>query len=843
MKRFLLVLLASVALSAGMAAETHNFANYNIRYVNPNNGDTGDKHWSNRGKYVAEIVTDYDFDVVGMEEVTGRDNGNSVNPSTGRSQLEDLKAWLPDYNFLAWERSGNKDYSYNVLAYKKSRYECLDSGCFWLSPTPDTASGGWDPTPEYHNLWRTCGWAKLKVKETGEIFFFAVTHVNYGPSLDGRNSGKLISERLAGIAGDYPLVLVGDFNMRRDDHVEAYTNYAAHFYDAALSADENYCLPQSNPSTTVTGQNWYTVDDSRMSGSEFDYCFYRKMHALSRHIITENYGRSVNPSDHFPLLMRMELGEPGPTPTVHVSESAEAGGDGTAERPFSTLAEGVAAASVGAKILMTQGNYSVSLELPTSLEIIGGYSDDFSAVTGMSTIDGTGNSEPVLSVEKYYSLTLRNLEIKNYTSAKKLSDGAVRFGGCELVLDNVTMSGNTASSDGGAVYCAGFGLDICGCTFRGNEASYGGAVYGSIKQELSVVNTLFEGNSAKTGAAMDIADAMGVLVRNSAFVSNMGKNAGALNFDKCPSASHITVVNSTFALNSAETPSGLPNLVKVWGGAAIAASLDVDIPVNLGHLTVTGNTSTFKGSNKANYNGAAISVFGLGLVSLYNNILAGNYSEGACADLYLADTALAANSMCNIYTSASSVNIKTSNTDFTGADNAAGITAMTGLLHGSVSDGRFVPALSVVNDGDTPVVLPISTNFGSSAVNTLTSFKRMLESKFEMDLDGDGIISLALSIDQNYNQRAESSMPGSAEYFAENGVGEIRSDASASALQAVAPGVFRLAAGTNALLYNAAGRLIATFQPAEGYIDIDINPMAAGIYILSCGNQSYKIIK
>ena len=92
---------------------------------------------------MARVIKDYDFDIVGMQEVTGRNGGKSVNPSTGRSQLEDMKAWLTDYSFLEWERSGNnnaKDYSYMLLLIKKTVTNVLSpgaSGCRHRLTLPD----------------------------------------------------------------------------------------------------------------------------------------------------------------------------------------------------------------------------------------------------------------------------------------------------------------------------------------------------------------------------------------------------------------------------------------------------------------------------------------------------------------------------------------------------------------------------------------------------------------------------------------------------------------------------------------------------------------------------------
>ncbi len=275
--------------------DVHRFGTFNVRYTNPKNGDVGDRHWMARRKAVTDIVRDYDFDVIGMEEVTG-----SVRDyTTGRTQLEDLRYLLPGYSDWAVERNG-RYYEYNVIFYKTERYELLDSGRFYLNPHPDTPGPGWGEK----TLPRALGWVHLREKRTGKDFIFAAVHTNYGATDSGIQACKLIGERLDSIAGDRPVVLVGDFNMRRTDHKQAYDGCASHFKDAALLT-ETTCIPKGD--IRHTASNWCTATDSACRGSEFDYVFFNRMTPLSRHIITEDYNRGIAPSDHFPLLVRFKF--------------------------------------------------------------------------------------------------------------------------------------------------------------------------------------------------------------------------------------------------------------------------------------------------------------------------------------------------------------------------------------------------------------------------------------------------------------------------------------------------------------------------------------------------------
>ena len=157
-----------LCLSAAMPAaySAHRLATFNIRYTGAAT-DTEGKDWSKRGPYCSKLITDYDLDVVGFQEITGtgRTYRNSV---TGRTQLDDMKAWLPDYDVLEWDRDGTKKREYVAVAYKKDKYTLLDTGSFFISPTPEKFSYGWDTAIEEHP--RVIGWVKLRDKKSGEEF-------------------------------------------------------------------------------------------------------------------------------------------------------------------------------------------------------------------------------------------------------------------------------------------------------------------------------------------------------------------------------------------------------------------------------------------------------------------------------------------------------------------------------------------------------------------------------------------------------------------------------------------------------------------------------------------------
>ena len=89
--------------------------------------------------------------------------------------------------------------------YRKDKYRLVDWGTFWLSETPDYASVGWDA--KYH---RTCTWAVLENRETGERYAHVNTHLD-NQGAEARVKGlELVKQKAASF--DMPVVVTGDFN-------------------------------------------------------------------------------------------------------------------------------------------------------------------------------------------------------------------------------------------------------------------------------------------------------------------------------------------------------------------------------------------------------------------------------------------------------------------------------------------------------------------------------------------------------------------------------------------------------------------------------------------------------
>lgn len=168
MKKLIFALVALLLALDVTAATVHKFATINARYCAA--GDTGAKQWKNRRTSFGNVINGYDFDVMGFQEVSGSAAGKG---GMDDAMLTNIKTLFKKYTFKEWDRDGSAKKEYVVIAYKTSRYSLLDFGSFFISPTPGTASNGWDNQGNGKHK-RCIGWVKLQDKTTKEVFLFCL---------------------------------------------------------------------------------------------------------------------------------------------------------------------------------------------------------------------------------------------------------------------------------------------------------------------------------------------------------------------------------------------------------------------------------------------------------------------------------------------------------------------------------------------------------------------------------------------------------------------------------------------------------------------------------------------
>lgn len=172
---------------------------FNIRY---GTADDGENSWPYRKEMVIERIMAHNPDLLGLQEC--REN----------EQADYVRAQLPDYVFYGVRRGGCGEPSLEMapILYKRSSFEELERGCFWLSETPDVpASQSWGST-----FPRTAMWVRLKQKEdNGQELIFFNTHLDYASEAP-YESARLLRRHVEDLNREMPIILCGDFNTVKD---------------------------------------------------------------------------------------------------------------------------------------------------------------------------------------------------------------------------------------------------------------------------------------------------------------------------------------------------------------------------------------------------------------------------------------------------------------------------------------------------------------------------------------------------------------------------------------------------------------------------------------------------
>lgn len=204
----------------------------------------------------------------------------------------------------------------SLLLWKTDRFEVLESSKFWCSSTPDKkGSYKWGGGLS-GDMARCINYAVLRDKASGVEFLFMGAHLDAKNNEIRTLSAQLIYERAHAIAGERPIIMLGDWNANQ-------THESYEILSTGKLADARYRTTVTNLHGTFNKWGAYSADfQTRLP---IDHCFISK-----DKIWVESYkqvaGKPIenvpHPSDHnmtvFSLLV--STGEPLPETTEAQTE-------------------------------------------------------------------------------------------------------------------------------------------------------------------------------------------------------------------------------------------------------------------------------------------------------------------------------------------------------------------------------------------------------------------------------------------------------------------------------------------------------------------------------------------
>ena len=848
------VLLPTIPTVSVANTTTLNVGCFNIRFKTT--ADQGELSWDNRKSYVARTIIDFKYDIVG------------VNEMNAGSQQEDMKSLLPEYSFVEW--GGNSSTvpnqgTVNAVLFRTDKFDLLEEGHYFLCTDPSKSLISWDNSSGNK---RFAVWAKLRVKETGELFYYFITHLDHLGS-DARNEGTRINiEKVRSISGHYPAIICGDHNSSAIRY-PFYDLCSAYLSDSRKVSEAPFPWPKDG-----TLCKW---DPEKKDGTRLDYVWVKGMKVHTYNHINETFGRGVTPSDHFPVIVSISLMPFVASHTRYVDINAADGGDGSKSAPFRNIQEAVDATCNGDTIYVAQGHYSVTesellkgrsatLNIPHSLDIFGGYDSAFKEVTGRTVLSGdingndeiadgvlTGNEENayrVVTVQKYCALTLCNFEIVGGNANGSVTTGAGIAGlGSPLILNNVIIRDNQSTGQGAGIYAAGQ-LLCTGCRFIRNISSANGGAYFTayagveLWWRYAMTGCYFSENEAVQGSAGYHSGYSWAYLGYNTYACNRATYGGTVSLNGTAYASKTTLVNNTFVNNRIEATGGVINEIK--GGSAVYANLNAASTLSIVNNTIVGNhASCYKnGTPTADFYGAAVHIYN-GTPFIFNNVIAGNRSTSIyTGDVYNAGQP--ATTGYNIFSSTDNIGITPAETDILGTSADASILLLGNMLESNIVEGDIVPVLAL-NGGSIETVKVKRRFFGSDAINVLPA------SQFEEKLlkgDVDNTIELRdkLIFDQRGVERSTDGTSSIGAYeYGKGGTG-ITETAATSPVSTYQNGSTLYLSAAMVLqdvrIFSMTGSTVIHLGEVNaGETPVNISRLYSGVYILSWKGGTTRFVK
>lgn len=246
---------------------------FNIRY---DAASDGENRWEIRRDKVVGLMRWHGAHFIGAQEAL-------------HHQMGYLSESLKGYGRIGVGRDdGMKKGEYSCIFYDSSRYERMRDSTFWLSPTPDLISKGWDAA-----IRRICTYGLFRSRSTGRMLWVFNTHFDHIGDTARLESARLILRRIRDLdAGrGWPVVLMGDFNARPGQPpIDLLSSGMAN----ARPASET---PPYGPPDTWNAFRFDAAPDGWI-----DHIFISKGIRVTKYAtLTDSYDRKY-PSDHFPVM-------------------------------------------------------------------------------------------------------------------------------------------------------------------------------------------------------------------------------------------------------------------------------------------------------------------------------------------------------------------------------------------------------------------------------------------------------------------------------------------------------------------------------------------------------------
>ena len=207
--------IAALAATATPTCAPIRVMTYNIRLDLESDGAN---RWSNRRDQFIGQIRLMRPAILGLQEVVP-------------GQKADLEKAFPDFTFLGIAREPGPSGEAANLAFDHNQFRLGSTGNFWLSPTPNVPSKGWDAAYS-----RIATWARLVRKSDGKKFLVLNTHMdNEGQTARLEGAKQIVRWLSSNRKSGESVLVTGDMNTTADTPpIKEFTSAALGLRDARL---------------------------------------------------------------------------------------------------------------------------------------------------------------------------------------------------------------------------------------------------------------------------------------------------------------------------------------------------------------------------------------------------------------------------------------------------------------------------------------------------------------------------------------------------------------------------------------------------------------------------------
>ncbi len=246
---------------------------FNIR---GSNMDTGVNAWSNRKKMVIREFSNYQYDIVCMQEPL-------------IDQIQDFLS-IGMYEWLGVSGQGTPDNDvFTPIFYNKKKLNVLDYGTFWLSETPDVVSRGWDG-----KFPRICTWAKFRDIENCRSFYVFNTHLDHVGEVAKLEGARLICRKIKEMTTEEAVFITGDMNSTPETP-------PIHTFLSEFSNSREIATEKSGPAGTAHSYG------KLYPPSQIDYIFVNEYISVIKAVTITKNSDPVYMSDHYPIVITVDF--------------------------------------------------------------------------------------------------------------------------------------------------------------------------------------------------------------------------------------------------------------------------------------------------------------------------------------------------------------------------------------------------------------------------------------------------------------------------------------------------------------------------------------------------------